>query len=71
MPQRTNTKTPTPPAPEFAKAAQIAPRLGCTPNTVLKWHHNGLLPGVRVLKIGKRILFNASDINALVAGSAQ
>ncbi len=70
MPQRnTDTKTPTPP-PEFVKASAIAPRLGCTPNTVLKWHHNGLLPGVRVLKIGKRILFSASDINELVAGSA-
>lgn len=70
MPQRnTDTKTPTP-APEFVKASAIAPRLGCTSNTVHKWHKAGLLPTVRVLKIGKRILFNRSDINALVAGSA-
>ena len=69
MPQRTNTKTPTS-TPEFVKASAIAPRLGCNPATVLKWHHNGLLPTVRVLKIGTRILFNAADVDALVAGGA-
>lgn len=70
MPQRnTDTKTPTP-APEFVKASAIAPRLGCTSNTVHKWHKAGLLPTVRVLKIGTRVLFNAADVDALVAGSA-
>lgn len=68
MPQRTNTK-PTP-APEFVKASAIAPRLGCTSNTVHKWHKAGLLPTVRVLKIGTRILFNRADVDALVAGGA-
>lgn len=68
MPQR--TKTPTPAPAEFAKASAIAPRFGVVPNTLLKWHHAGQLPTVRVLKIGKRILFNRSDVDALVAGSA-
>lgn len=67
MPQRTNTKTPTP-APEFVKASAIAPRLGCTSTTVHKWHKAGLLPTVRVLKIGKSVLFNAADVDALVNG---
>ena len=66
MPQRTNTKTHT--APEFVKASAIAPRLGIVPNTVHKWHKAGLLPTVRVLKIGNRIMFNAADVDALVAG---
>lgn len=65
MPQRTNKPTP---SPEFVKASAIAPRLGIVPNTVLKWHHAGLLPTVRTLKIGNRILFNAADVDALVAG---
>lgn len=70
MPQRnTDTKTTTP-APEFVKASAIAPRLGCTGNTIHKWHKAGLLPTVRVLKIGTRVLFNRSDVDALVAGGA-
>ena len=56
-------------SPEFVKASDIAPRLGLVPNTIHKWHKAGLLPNVRVLRIGKRVLFNASDIEALVAGN--
>ena len=70
MPQRTNTPQTPKPAPEFVKASAIAPRLGIVPNTVLKWHKAGLLPTVRVLKIGNRVLFNAADVDALVAGGA-
>ena len=69
MPQRTNTQTPKP-APEFVKASAIAPRLGIVTNTVHKWHKAGLFPTVRVLKIGNRILFNAADVEQLVAGGA-
>lgn len=69
MPQRTNAKTPKS-TPEFVKASAIAPRLGCTSTTVHKWHKAGLLPTVRVLKIGKSVLFNAADVEQLVAGGA-
>lgn len=69
MPQRTNTQTPKP-APEFVKASAIAPRLGIVTNTVHKWHKAGLLPTVRVLKIGNRVLFNRADVEQLVAGGA-
>lgn len=65
LPQR--TKTPTPPS-EFVKASQVAPRLGITTNTVHKWRKAGLLPTVRVLKIGNRVLFNRADVEQLVAG---
>lgn len=66
MPQRNKATF----SPEFVKASAIAPRLGIVPNTIHKWHKAGLLPTVRVLKIGKRVLFNAADVEALVAGNA-
>ena len=66
---KTDTNKPTP-SPEFVKASDIATRLGIVPNTVYKWHKDGLLPNVRVLKIGNRVLFNAADVDALVNGGA-
>lgn len=54
---------------EYQKATKIAARFGVHPSTVLRWQRTGLLPGVRTLQVGKRTLFNSSDVDVMVNNS--